>query len=136
MPFLSFLVIFFFFSSRRRHTRCALVTGVQTCALPICRHRARRPNPRPNAPENEMYIAFNVKIEYILHSSPATDACDPEDGGLTRRDGAPPSAGEHRPLLPRPVWRAGTRAARGTGLHRHDPRTPGRTAGRGRGWRA
>src|SRR3546814_5677847 len=27
----------FFFSSRRRHTRCALVTGVQTCALPILR---------------------------------------------------------------------------------------------------
>src|SRR3546814_3545609 len=44
----------FFFSSRRRHTRCALVTGVQTCALPISRpsiamqasaaavHRSRR----------------------------------------------------------------------------------------------
>src|SRR3546814_13026329 len=29
------LFSFFFFSSRRRHTRCALVTGVQTCALPI-----------------------------------------------------------------------------------------------------
>src|SRR3546814_20138922 len=29
-------VCLFFFSSRRRHTRCALVTGVQTCALPIC----------------------------------------------------------------------------------------------------
>src|SRR3546814_2763234 len=29
------IVYFFFFSSRRRHTRCALVTGVQTCALPI-----------------------------------------------------------------------------------------------------
>src|SRR3546814_7211414 len=29
----------FFVSSRRRHTRCALVTGVQTCALPICRRR-------------------------------------------------------------------------------------------------
>src|SRR3546814_6782137 len=28
-------VFLFFFSSRRRHTRCALVTGVQTCALPI-----------------------------------------------------------------------------------------------------
>src|SRR3546814_6385633 len=28
-------VVCFFFSSRRRHTRCALVTGVQTCALPI-----------------------------------------------------------------------------------------------------
>src|SRR3546814_17576562 len=30
-----FSFFFFFFSSRRRHTRCALVTGVQTCALPI-----------------------------------------------------------------------------------------------------
>src|SRR3546814_11946205 len=29
------MICFFFFSSRRRHTRCALVTGVQTCALPI-----------------------------------------------------------------------------------------------------
>src|SRR3546814_7800276 len=29
------MVYLFFFSSRRRHTRCALVTGVQTCALPI-----------------------------------------------------------------------------------------------------
>src|SRR3546814_3857799 len=29
------MCVFFFFSSRRRHTRCALVTGVQTCALPI-----------------------------------------------------------------------------------------------------
>src|SRR3546814_1542549 len=28
-------IVLFFFSSRRRHTRCALVTGVQTCALPI-----------------------------------------------------------------------------------------------------
>src|SRR3546814_6538529 len=30
----------FFFSSRRRHTSCALVTGVQTCALPISGHGA------------------------------------------------------------------------------------------------
>src|SRR3546814_4213812 len=29
------MLLFVFFSSRRRHTRCALVTGVQTCALPI-----------------------------------------------------------------------------------------------------
>src|SRR3546814_1283686 len=39
--------IYFFFSSRRRHTRCALVTGVQTCALPIspppCRGTAAAP---------------------------------------------------------------------------------------------
>src|SRR3546814_9126311 len=32
---LKVLILLFFFSSRRRHTRCALVTGVQTCALPI-----------------------------------------------------------------------------------------------------
>src|SRR3546814_4244449 len=32
-------LIVFFFSSRRRHTRCALVTGVQTCALPISSFR-------------------------------------------------------------------------------------------------
>src|SRR3546814_4644518 len=31
----------FFFSSRRRHTRCALVTGVQTCALPILPSQAK-----------------------------------------------------------------------------------------------
>src|SRR3546814_19505953 len=30
-----YFLLCFFFSSRRRHTRCALVTGVQTCALPI-----------------------------------------------------------------------------------------------------
>src|SRR3546814_10522393 len=33
----SFFLFVFFFSSRRRHTRCALVNGVQTCALPIYR---------------------------------------------------------------------------------------------------
>src|SRR3546814_9419749 len=39
------LLVDVFFSSRRRHTRCALVTGVQTCALPIwsgSRRRRRR----------------------------------------------------------------------------------------------
>ena len=34
--FLLFFFCFFFFSSRRRHTRYISVTGVQTCALPIC----------------------------------------------------------------------------------------------------
>src|SRR3546814_10080972 len=35
MLFILCCIMIFFFSSRRRHTRCALVTGVQTCALPI-----------------------------------------------------------------------------------------------------
>src|SRR3546814_17636422 len=38
----SYIVDMFFFSSRRRHTRCALVTGVQTCALPICLQHLQR----------------------------------------------------------------------------------------------
>src|SRR3546814_6305983 len=37
--FFPFFFFLFFFSSRRRHTRCALVTGVQTCALPILPQR-------------------------------------------------------------------------------------------------
>src|SRR3546814_13575289 len=36
-----FVIFLLFFSSRRRHTMCALVTGVQTCALPIS-HTAER----------------------------------------------------------------------------------------------
>src|SRR3546814_15713981 len=54
---------FFFFSSRRRHTRCALVTGVQTCALPISRRACRarimryrfRP-PRRNAERRGVHL--------------------------------------------------------------------------------
>src|SRR3546814_4991788 len=40
----------FFFPSRRRHTRCALVTGVQTCALPISRRGPESPEHRPDPP--------------------------------------------------------------------------------------
>src|SRR3546814_16021146 len=44
MSVLTFYVwLLFFFSSRRRHTRCALVTGVQTCALPISGYFAQYP---------------------------------------------------------------------------------------------
>src|SRR3546814_18229957 len=47
-----FTYLGFFFSSRRRHTRCALVTGVQTCALPIyamVHHGAGATGPKPKA---------------------------------------------------------------------------------------
>src|SRR3546814_5823338 len=46
------VLIHFFFSSRRRHTRCALVTGVQTCALPIL--------PRRIPDYNMMFANFNM----------------------------------------------------------------------------
>src|SRR3546814_2071552 len=46
----------FFFSSRRRHTRCALVTGVQTCALPIFRPGAGPP-PSPEGVARMLNLA-------------------------------------------------------------------------------
>src|SRR3546814_8776566 len=46
MLFLLMFMWLFFFSSRRRHTRCALVTGVQTCALPILHPRSHRTRAR------------------------------------------------------------------------------------------
>src|SRR3546814_17612865 len=56
-------MFYFFFSSRRRHTRCALVTGVQTCALPIYwlwqapPRRYRWPRHRSRvAPERRRYV--------------------------------------------------------------------------------
>src|SRR3546814_3087841 len=45
------LVVVFFLSSRRRHTRCALVTGVQTCALPIFKIVVRGASSQPAASE-------------------------------------------------------------------------------------
>src|SRR3546814_8753510 len=41
--FSEWVVCVFFFASRRRHTRCALGTGVQTCALPILRAKGLEP---------------------------------------------------------------------------------------------
>src|SRR3546814_9549983 len=51
-------MVFFFFSSRRRHTRCALVTGVQTCALPISR-------PRPDQRVELSHISHAFRIAGI-----------------------------------------------------------------------
>src|SRR3546814_12492117 len=47
----------FFFSSRRRHTRCALVTGVQTCALPICFVRADSQPTLKSAPGRALQLS-------------------------------------------------------------------------------
>src|SRR3546814_15012623 len=62
----------FFFSSRRRHTICALVTGVQTCALPIFvfRKTARNFNP-------DMATAANATIAEVEEVVPAGEL-DPD----------------------------------------------------------
>src|SRR3546814_7503060 len=62
---LSLSCIVFFFSSRRRHTRCALVTGVQTCALPIF-IRAALSNTQGNGRQGASTITQQyVKILYL-----------------------------------------------------------------------
>src|SRR3546814_8633930 len=52
---------FFFFSSRRRHTSCALVTGVQTCALPILPYvyQGQRVHDAANLIANRAVDGFN-----------------------------------------------------------------------------
>src|SRR3546814_9540564 len=49
------------FSSRRRHTRCALVTGVHTCALPICRSAGGM----PSVEENERIFSLSLAIDCV-----------------------------------------------------------------------
>src|SRR3546814_7970519 len=57
------LLCFFFFSSRRRHTRCALVTGVQTCALPIYRETSSiRPDPIGKPGKPRLFSRVNIDI--------------------------------------------------------------------------
>src|SRR3546814_14915847 len=89
----------FFFSSRRRHTRCALVTGVQTCALPIWLLRSRRtsasaarpwtPAPRPSATcTTHSYAATRQAAgtcwSWILSARDARDGCGADVHGRDR----------------------------------------------------
>src|SRR3546814_6820382 len=110
-------VYFFFFSSRRRHTRCALVAGVQTCALPICGRS----------------VAYVTDTEH-----PADGSLDPEvqalmagadvaiyDATFTDTEYAAHVGWGHS------TWREGVRAAEAPGvgvlvLFHHDP-TPDRS---------
>src|SRR3546814_7927150 len=82
-------MLYFFFSSRRRHTRCSLVTGVQTCALPILlrqeqRHQAaRRGETRENDGQETKPLA---RIE-------ADRQPEPEQAGEGQRHGAAETGG-------------------------------------------
>src|SRR3546814_140344 len=69
---LSFILLcllfrFFFFSSRRRHTRCALVTGVQTCALPIYREQQLPRIVSIQNPYSLLNRSFEVGLAEIAH---------------------------------------------------------------------
>src|SRR3546814_5716805 len=75
------VVWFFFFSSRRRHTRCALVTGVQTCALPIL-VLALAFRKQPASYEALMTLAGQVGARTLLISDLAGPAMAPPAGHL------------------------------------------------------
>src|SRR3546814_17928012 len=102
-------LVFFFFSSRRRHTRCALVTGVQTCALPILvesfAQRAKANAFVARAQEPDLAIAGKqVYVQSIIaayrslgsrfaeldplkrHDRPVIPELDPSFYGLTEAD--------------------------------------------------
>src|SRR3546814_1920425 len=69
---------YFFFSSRRRHTICALVTGVQTCALPICSSvTMKRGAARPELASGPVSRALRTPSnsgKSSTHSSPQTSS--------------------------------------------------------------
>src|SRR3546814_2560689 len=56
------IMVFFFCSSRRRHTRCALVIGVQTCALPIFRCAFQRKEIRMNSKRTLVTLLAAVMV--------------------------------------------------------------------------
>src|SRR3546814_1507000 len=66
------MVYFVCFSSRRRHTRCALVTGVQTCALPILDDEiiARDEYTKHHAPVEQTGFITNDKWGFTIGYSP------------------------------------------------------------------
>src|SRR3546814_3312946 len=69
----------FFFSSRRRHTRCALVTGVQTCALPICPLRDTRQPARQRDRARRIVDPPIVSVNVSRRRAHAEDAARRED---------------------------------------------------------
>src|SRR3546814_13756328 len=99
------VVLMFFFSSRRRHTRCALVTGVQTCALPICRAigtrgpTSSRDNPGFAAPQRP-----TPALSLFLESIGAVSCADPvrEQVSSAQAHRARPRMGGEPPRPPAP----------------------------------
>src|SRR3546814_20281107 len=86
-------VVVCFFSSRRRHTRCALVTGVQTCALPISGVGRKQALCRPDG-KNRIYRPWNNGRTHggascqggaRRHGFQSLDGEDPGMGGETWR---------------------------------------------------
>src|SRR3546814_9192103 len=90
-----YLVCIFVLSSRRRHTRCALVTGVQTCALPITlasKHDRQHGDQRRTVGEK----LRNRQLAAIAQHRPADDAEHDHRRAGTAKDGAAITLGPER----------------------------------------
>src|SRR3546814_7680253 len=118
----------FFFSSRRRHTRCALVTGVQTCALPICPAlKGSRKMTQIRTEKRAARLALNTTL--ILLAGLTLSACNMmnrlanvgAEPQLSTIDSPAPLAAPQAVSLPMPaphvierqpnsLWRPGSRA--------------------------
>src|SRR3546814_17373655 len=110
-----FVCVMLFVSSRRRHTRCALVTGVQTCALPILsRHKASSnsnrlfgSNFRALVPRAQTGRSHPCSRSAHLLSHPSPPLPYPPPRLILRQPS--PSPHRHRPatpppLIPSPHW--------------------------------
>src|SRR3546814_8116861 len=103
----------FFFSSRRRHTRCALVTGVQTCALPIFQlgvagDELRLPlgNGRLGPPMSSSDSEAGARSLLLVGGQASRVTVDPalrprwRDGLVVQREGADPAAIQEQGFQP------------------------------------
>src|SRR3546814_7254836 len=77
------MLLLFFCSSRRRHTRCALVTGVQTCALPIS--------------PNVKYVCYYGYLYFNIFGHITLRTIDLRTKKLEKRKHDKPSSREVRP---------------------------------------
>src|SRR3546814_5830068 len=100
----------FFFSSRRRHTRCALVTGVQTCALPISNQVSRYLR------RNGVSVRALADVSGRGRQSQSPSFCPPE-WAVGNFMGGEPSVGETKGRSHRPVSRDRRRSEIGSAIH-------------------
>src|SRR3546814_5266250 len=101
------MVCYFFVSSRRRHTRCAVVTGVQTCALPICEIESPT-GWAPTKKRSTTTVIAELRVAVAIHGHTTGEALLARDAmrGQHMRDaGGDPLAGGDMQEIGRASWR-------------------------------